>query len=601
MAPLAKTVCCALLFAAGAAAAAGDAACRANGGCDHALLQRVSSVSRRALATAGRAARNSSVTPFDCDGTTVPIQVLRQNGAYGVYTLDMESGQYAMLYSIPYDRTSPRFRDLNGCGISPVDDIVYCVMKFSRSESYLVRLDAEKVEFVARTPTWSWKATFAEDGTFYVVFEVEGETRLYRVPEPNAMPGFANRTAEGMGDLSTMKHTMVMVGYTGADIAVMSTDLEGVGTTEYLVSMANGKIIVCHADGMPRRWELSPTANSQKLPVGTVNAAWHYRGRFFFGSNAGGIYEAIMSTAALAESAVQIAYVGPSVATNASDGMNCLNAEAPSSWSVGKCVLWGEPHIKTFDYKEGSPVVDILAVGDYWLVRSEKISIQGRYRETQWTNGAAATSAIAIGGAFLQGHKLIVESMAGEAFWDGETILDTLPAEFSVEGVVQATFHQGVAGSLLDPSYALSDVKVVDLELPLGVRVSVNRWAQHVDVMITMRQQSGGQDGHCGNFNGDAADDTAEQIKQRMGEQVLAADLLFPEADPVEGTTRAPVTLDDCPADERERAEELCKESQLKETCIFDVCFGGEEFAGADAVMDEELGGQAKEAASLSK
>jgi hypothetical protein len=37
-----------------------------------------------------------------------------------------------------------------------------------------------------------------------------------------------------------------------------------------------------------------------------------------------------------------------------------------------------------------------------------------------------------------------------------------------------------------------------------------------------------GQDGHCGNFNGNGADDDTSSIKQRMSEQVAGEDLLFP-------------------------------------------------------------------------
>ena len=34
-----------------------------------------------------------------------------------------------------------------------------------------------------------------------------------------------------------------------------------------------------------------------------------------------------------------------------------------------------------------------------------------------------------------------------------------------------------------------------------NVRVTINRWPKHIDAIIQMPQQLGGQDGHCGNFN----------------------------------------------------------------------------------------------------
>uniref|UniRef100_A0A7S2P1T3 Ricin B lectin domain-containing protein n=1 Tax=Zooxanthella nutricula TaxID=1333877 RepID=A0A7S2P1T3_9DINO len=125
----------------------------------------------------------------------------------------------------------------------------------------------------------------------------------------------------------------------------------------------------------------------------------------------------------------------------------------------------------------------------------------------------------------------------------------------------------------------------------------VNRWAQHIDLMITMHQQPGGQDGHCGNFNGVGADDDLENIQKRAGAQVAAAEQLFAEPTPTEpAAVPAPVTLADCPSDTRARAEEVCAGSTagaadvISSTCVFDVCFGGEEFAGADAAMDRRLG-----------
>jgi len=56
--------------------------------------------------------------------------------------------------------------------------------------------------------------------------------------------------------------------------------------------------------------------------------------------------------------------------------------------------------------------------------------------------------------------------------------------------------------------------------------LTFNRWDSHVDARITMRRQVGGQDGLCGNFNGDIADDTTELIMAR-GAEVSADESLF--------------------------------------------------------------------------
>ena len=61
------------------------------------------------------------------------------------------------------------------------------------------------------------------------------------------------------------------------------------------------------------------------------------------------------------------------------------------------------------------------------------------------------------------------------------------------------------------------------MELPLGIRLTVNRWQQSLAIAIHMRQLAGGQYGQCGNFNGVVADDT--QVGQRvpMEQQLLVS------------------------------------------------------------------------------
>jgi len=95
-----------------------------------------------------------------------------------------------------------------------------------------------------------------------------------------------------------------------------------------------------------------------------------------------------------------------------------------------------------------------------------------------------------------------------------------------VEGLLAASFD--VAEERLEDGQRTgAPVKTLDVSLPHGVRLTVNRWAVHVDAMITMPQQPGGQDGHCGNFDGDAANDATEPLRARMGRQVPLDDDLF--------------------------------------------------------------------------
>jgi len=127
------------------------------------------------------------------------------------------------------------------------------------------------------------------------------------------------------------------------------------------------------------------------------------------------------------------------------------------------------------------------------------------------------------------------------------------------------------------------------LKLPHSVRVTVNRWAKHLDVLISMRPQRGGQDGHCGNLNFNATDDTLELISARMNLRVSAQDSLFP----VEILDTAEVTeksIADCAPEIREQAQAECEQKQVSgdgeaasesfiEACVYDICFGGQDFA----------------------
>lgn len=258
----------------------------------------------------------------------------------------------------------------------------------------------------------------------------------------------------------------------------------------------------------------------------------------------------------------------------------------------GSCMIWGDPHANVFDSTGphdhiGSSVVNIFGHGDFWIVRSALISIQGRYEATQWTlNGQSATRALAIGGPFLNNHTLVIEPMDGQITWDGAAILQDFPSSWVNESIVVAHFHQ--MSEPIDHAQSHRPIHGVDLELPLGVRLRVDRWAKHLDLIITMQPQGGGQDGHCGNFNGNATDDSAELIQARMDLRVLAQDLLFPTPSEDNSEPREP-TLVDCAPEVRAQAKVECESKEINaeggaapesfiEACIYDVCFGGADF-----------------------
>lgn len=77
------------------------------------------------------------------------------------------------------------------------------------------------------------------------------------------------------------------------------------------------------------------------------------------------------------------------------------------------CRFYGDPHWRTFDGKK----YDFYGHGNYWLVKSPDVWIQGHYTP-RWLNrpGRTWTSKIAFGGPFLKGNTLMIEGKT--AWWN---------------------------------------------------------------------------------------------------------------------------------------------------------------------------------------
>merc|ERR1711974_375031 len=100
---------------------------------------------------------------------------------------------------------------------------------------------------------------------------------------------------------------------------------------------------------------------------------------------------------------------------------------------------------------------------------------------------------------------------------------------------------------------------------PVGLQIQVNRWTEpyegdYMNVKITMHGQKG-QDGHCGNFNGDPQDDDRLQVRARVGKTgVDPRDSMYATKTPVMVAHRP--NINDCPAQQLEDAKTLCKQKE---------------------------------------
>lgn len=265
----------------------------------------------------------------------------------------------------------------------------------------------------------------------------------------------------------------------------------------------------------------------------------------------------------------------------------CRSSGKGCETEAKECVLWGDPHIKTFDKSR----LVFYSEGDFWLVKSPTVSIQGRFQATDWTRKndhtdySSMTSSI-ISGSFVENHKIEVQSMLGKIYCDGKEILN----EFGVASCGTAKLFYDGKGKLVDQAMAFLPHKVVHIHLPGEVTMQVNRWPNFINGMISMSKREG-QDGICGNFNGDAADDMGKALHDRFGGGVAHEELLFSQ--PI--ALRIPKTLPSsrrCVPERLKRAQDICKREEMNKVwsyaeCLGDVCDA--HTAGLHSFQAEEM------------
>lgn len=278
----------------------------------------------------------SAVAPLDCMRMTKPLQMVQGDDGYVVMQLNVETGEYAFLYSIPYTIVDGKFTELNACGTNPLDSILYCVM-FAKGP-YIVRLDNSSVEFVARLPWHTYNtAAFAPSGTFFVATK---NADFHVVEDLDKQKGYSFADRKSVLDLRSSKRHKPAGFFSSADVVIVNKDLQGNGIEEYIFILYGARLQIAKYD--PDKKEFTQSWKVKVRPPRWDNiygAGWNFQNRVFFASNRGsGVYEIELNsniTNGLKNGfpddfQLYLKKIGLSAPVGQNDGFNCMNA--PSPW-----------------------------------------------------------------------------------------------------------------------------------------------------------------------------------------------------------------------------------------------------------------------------
>eukprot|EP00927_Polykrikos_kofoidii_P080816 TRINITY_DN7778_c0_g1_i1.p1 TRINITY_DN7778_c0_g1~~TRINITY_DN7778_c0_g1_i1.p1 ORF type:complete len:678 (+),score=40.96 TRINITY_DN7778_c0_g1_i1:166-2199(+) len=236
-------------------------------------------------------------------------------------------------------------------------------------------------------------------------------------------------------------------------------------------------------------------------------------------------------------------------------GFNCCRNPFAKMW---KCTLAGDPHIKTFDNRR----INIYDKGLFWIVKNDCSTVQAIY--VKWANGNGCIGSLAFGGNAYLGHRVKIGARQRRLiYWDNKGVR-------SLNHVLTAKAKlTGRTWKLFGPC------RLISFSTFNGAGK-----VQWMDMVLLLAKQVGGTDGHCGNLNGNLADDTVAAIRGRKAFAVGACWSLFARVIVEKRFPR--LKLKNCPAPRRRLVLRKCKLAikrttanfvALRKGCALDGCF----------------------------
>mmetsp|Transcript_107002 Transcript_107002/g.185008 ORF Transcript_107002/g.185008 Transcript_107002/m.185008 type:complete len:707 (-) Transcript_107002:89-2209(-) len=293
----------------------------------------------------------TTVKEFDCMKHGRPIQVLKDGKTgFAFKELNVETGVYESVFSVPFSRVTPAYQDLNSCGINPVDGIAYCTMW--QNEQYIVRVDEDTIEYVAKIPG-AGKSGYYNTGSFSpggVYYVATGEAKFFVLANISSMKGFPSQKASGLPNFEARRTHSPQGFDSAADVVVVRDSLEGskVGAKEYAIVLNKGSLMIAKFEGgeFTKTWNMAYKMPNGKLggKEDTWGAGWNFNGKVFFAINDGkGVYQIDMKKlrySYLSKDKKEyrpfpLKKIGASAAGGFNDGINCMSS--PDPW-VTSCL-----------------------------------------------------------------------------------------------------------------------------------------------------------------------------------------------------------------------------------------------------------------------
>lgn len=325
--------------------------------------------------------RLTSVKPFQCDKYNKPIHMLKRKDHTGYVAKELliKTGLHKELYSIPFKRDGFTFKRLNGCGINPKDEIMYCVMLVG-NDVFIVRLDETHVEFVARLPYSEWffpnSGGFSPSGTFFAATPNAAFIVVKDLHKAKSYPG-SERTGKKIMDLRKQKLIVSEAFFRCDDIVVADMDLRGRGPEEWLFVLGQAELQIAKYNDTLKTFTDAYKMGTDPYEWGFFyGAGWNFQNQVFFSENKGkGVFQIDMDYLKMVLNLTGPGYLptvrlpmkslGKSEATNYNDGMNCM--KAPNPWLTNAipfdCAKYPKPvqalvrkggyELAFLDYKNG--------------------------------------------------------------------------------------------------------------------------------------------------------------------------------------------------------------------------------------------------------